>query len=49
MSVPGDIQKPSGHGSGQLAVGGPASAGVLDQMSFRGHFQPQLFCNFVIL
>ena len=32
----GDIQKPSGHGTGQVATGGPAWGGVLDQMTSRG-------------
>jgi len=40
-----DIQKLSGHGPGQPDVGGPAWAGKLDQMTSRGSFQYQLFCD----
>ena len=32
----GDTQKPSGHGPGQPALGGPAWAGGLDLMTSRG-------------
>ena len=46
VSLLGDIQKPSGHGPGQLALGGPAWAGVLlDQMTSRGPSQPPPLCN----
>ena len=45
ISTHGDIQKPSGHGPGQLAQGGPAWAEGLDQMTSRGPFQPQPFCD----
>lgn len=31
---------------GQLALGGPAGAGVLDQVTSRGLFQPQPFCDY---
>ncbi|KAK4830304.1 hypothetical protein QYF61_009809 [Mycteria americana] len=44
VSILGDTQKPSGHGPGQQALGGPSVAGVLDQMNLRGLFQPQPFC-----
>lgn len=32
VSLVGGVQKSSGHGPGQPALGGPASAGQLDQM-----------------
>lgn len=38
ISILGDIQMPSGYGPGQLAVGGPARAGGLNQMTSRGPF-----------
>ena len=41
VSILGGIQKLAGHGSGQLAVGGPAWARGLDRMTSRGAFQPQ--------
>ena len=41
------IQKPSEHGLGQPALGGPAWAGALDKMTSRGAFQPQSFCDSV--
>jgi len=41
----GDIQKPSGYGPGQLALGGFTWAGELDQMVSRGPLQPQPFCD----
>jgi len=44
-TIPVDIQKPSGHGPGQLTLGGPARSGALDQKTFRDPFQPQLFCD----
>jgi len=37
MTILGDTQKP--------ALGDPALAGGLDQMTSRGPFQPQLFCD----
>ena len=40
VSIPGDTEKLSGHGPGQPALCGPASAGGLDQMTSRGLFQP---------
>jgi len=45
----GDIPKLSGHGPAQLAVGGPASAGGLDQVTSSGASQPQPFRDSVIL
>jgi len=42
----GDVQKPSGHGPGQPALGRPAQAG-LDKTPSRGPFQPQPFCDSV--
>lgn len=44
-----DIQKPSEHSPGQWALGGHAGAGRLDQMASRGPWQPQPFCDSVIL
>lgn len=46
----GDIQKQeaSGHGPGQLALGGPACVQGLDQMTSRSAFQHYLFYDFVI-
>lgn len=41
----GDIQKPSGHSLGKLALGVPVWAEKLDQMNSRGPFQPQPFCD----
>ena len=38
-----DIQDPPGQGPVQPALGGPASAGALDQMTHRGPFQPLPF------
>ena len=43
-----DIQNLSGHGPGQLALGSPAWAGRLDQMTSRGPFPPQPFCDSVM-
>ncbi len=42
-----EIQKVFGHGPGHLALCGPARAGRLDQMTSRGLFQPQPFCDSV--
>lgn len=39
----------SGYGPGQLTLGVPGGAGVLDQMTSGGPFQSQTFCDFVIL
>lgn len=47
VSILGDIQRLSGCGPGELAVGGPVWAGNLDQMTSRGHFQPQPWYNSV--
>ena len=41
VSIHGDIQKPSGHGPGQLPQGVSAWAAGLDQITSRGVFQPQ--------
>jgi len=49
VSFSGDIQDPPGQGPLQAAVGDPASAGGLDQMTHRGPFQPRPFCDSVIL
>jgi len=48
-SFSGDIQDSPGQGPVQPAVGDPASAGGLDQKIPRGPFQPQPFCDPVIL
>ena len=48
VSFSGDIQDPPGQGPVQPAVGDPASAGGLDQMTHRGPFQPLPFCDSVI-
>lgn len=47
VSLPGDIQKLSGHGPGQLTLGGSAWAGELDKMTSRGPIPPQLICDSV--
>ena len=47
VSFSGDIQDPPGRGPVQPAVGDPASAGGLDQMTHRGPFQPLPFCDSV--
>jgi len=49
FSFSGDIQDPPGHGPVQPALGDHALAGVLDQMTHRGPFQPRTFCDSVIL
>lgn len=36
VSILGDAQKTSGHGSGQLALAPPDQSGHLDQMTSRG-------------
>jgi len=45
VSTLGDTQKLSELGPGQLALGGPAWSGGLDQMTSRIPFQPQTFCD----
>jgi len=47
FSFSGDIQDPPGQGRVQPAVGDPASAGRLDQMTHRGPFQLRTFCDSV--
>jgi len=47
VSLSGDIQDPPGQGLVQPAVGVPALAGGLDQMTHRGPFQPRTFCDSV--
>ena len=42
---PWDLQKPSGHGPRQLALGGPAWGRQLDKMTSRGPSQPQPVCD----
>lgn len=49
VSVLGDIQMTPGLGSGQAALGSPAWAGMLHQMTFRGLFQTQPFCDSVYI
>jgi len=49
VSFSGDIQDPPGQGPVQPAVGDPALAGGLDQMTYRGPFQPRTFCVSVVL
>ena len=44
-SLQGNIQKLSGHGPGQLTLGGPAWAERLDQTTSRDPFQTQPFCD----
>ena len=49
VPILGDIQKPS-DSPGQTSLGDPAWAGQeVDQMTFRGPFQPQPFCDSVFL
>ena len=43
----GDIQDLPRQGPVQPAVGDPASAGGLDEVTHRGPFQPQTFCDSV--
>lgn len=44
VSIPGDTQKLSGQGPGPPAVADPEHL-VLDQLTYRGVFQPQPFCD----
>jgi len=45
--IPADIQKTCRHGPGLLALGVPAWAGGLYQVTSRGPFQPQPLCDSV--
>ena len=47
VSFSGDIPDLPGQGPVQPALGDPASAGGLDQMTHRGPFQPRTFCDSV--
>ena len=47
VSFSGDTQDLPGHGPVQPAVGDPAFAGGLDEMTHRGPFQPRTFCDSV--
>lgn len=38
----------SGHGPGQLTLGVPGGAGVLDPVTSGGAFQSQTFCDFAV-
>jgi len=49
LTESGHIQDPPGQGPLQPALGDPASAGGLDWLTHRGPFQPQPFCDSVIL
>ena len=49
VSIVGDTQNSSGHGLGHPALGGSIWAGGLDQMTSRGPFQPQPFCDSLLL
>ena len=49
VSFSGDIQDPPEQGPLQPAVGDPASAGGLDEMTHRGPFQPRPFSGSVLL
>ena len=49
VSFSGDIQDLSGRGPVQPALGDPALARGLDWVTHRGPFQPQAFCDSVIL
>ena len=49
VSFSGDIQDPPGQGPVQPAVGDPASAGGLNEMTHRGPFQPLTFYDSVSL
>lgn len=46
VSVLGEIQKLSGNAPAQHTYSGPAWAEGLDQITSRGAFQPQQFCDF---
>lgn len=46
--VPGSIQKSPGHSPGQPTECGLAWAWVLSQMTFRGPFQLQWYCDFFL-
>lgn len=48
VSILGDFQKPNGHSPGQPAISDPVWAGGLDQITFRGPFQPQQLCDSVM-
>lgn len=45
VSLPGHIQKPSGHCPGHPAPVGPVCAEGSDLLTSRGPFQPQPFCD----
>ena len=47
LSILVNTKKPSGHGPGQPAVGGPAWTGGQDKITSRSPFQPQPFCDSV--
>lgn len=44
-----DVQMLSGHGPGQLTLGVPGEARVLDQVTSGCPFQSQICCYFVVL